>query len=86
MIQTFSAPERSLMKAMSRPSGEKTGCESNAMPLVRGRAGPPRASTAKRSPSSSNTIVLPSGETSGDSHVPSLVSIEMCRVGLSGSD
>jgi len=43
-------------------------------------------STVNRSPSNSNTSVAPSGEISGDNHVPSFVSIEICRAGCRGND
>ena len=40
-VQTFSAPERSLTKAMDCPSGDQRGCASNAVPLVIRVAVPP---------------------------------------------
>src|SRR2546422_5807137 len=47
---------------------------------------PPAIASVYRSPSSSNTIVRPSGETSSESHVPSEVVKSTLRVGVSGSE
>src|SRR5439155_10204224 len=69
-----------------RPSGEYRGCESNAGPEVMRVAAPPVTGIVYRSPSSSNTIVLPSGETSRESQVPSCASNSTLRVGVSGSE
>ena len=49
-------------------------------------ASPPAIGIVYRSPSSSNTIVLPSGDTSSDNHVPSCASNATVRVGVSGSE
>jgi hypothetical protein len=47
---------------------------------------PPAAGIVYRSPSSSKTIVCPSGERSRESQVPSLTSNATVRVGVSGSE
>src|SRR2546427_8427320 len=47
---------------------------------------PPAIASVYRSPSSSNTMVRPSGETSSESHVPSEVVKSTLRVGVSGSE
>jgi len=49
-------------------------------------AAPPATGNVYRSPSSSNTIVFPSGDTSSESQVPSCVSNSTVRVGVSGSE
>src|SRR2546426_1144411 len=82
----FSPPLRSDRNTMCFPSGEYRGCESNAGPEVMRVAAPPVTGIVYRSPSSSNTIVLPSGETSSESQVPSCASNSTLRVGVSGSE
>ena len=84
--QTFSAPLRSVRKTMRLPSGDHRGCESNAGPEVIRVAVPPVTGMVYRSPRSSKTIVLPSGETSSDIHVASDVSKLTVRVVFSGNE
>src|SRR5579864_6707194 len=55
------------------------------MPLVIFLAVPPAIGTVYRSPTRSKMMVWPSGETSSESHVPSLVANSILRAGLSGS-
>ena len=62
------------------------GCESNDGPDVIRVALPPVIGMVYRSPSSSNTIVLPSGETSSDIHVASDVSKLTVRAIFNGSE
>src|SRR5258707_361995 len=81
----FSAPERSERNTMRLPSGDQRGGGANAGPAVSRVAAPPTAGSVYRSPSSSNTIVRPSGDTSSDSQVPSDVSNSMVRVVTRGS-
>jgi hypothetical protein len=57
---------------------------SHEMPEVRTFASPPPIGSVYRSPSRSNTIVLPSGLTSRLIHVPSSVSIATSFVGPGG--
>src|ERR1043165_404127 len=69
---------------MVLPSGEKRGWPSNPIPLVMRVALPPGIGTVYRAPTTSNTIVLPSGETSSDIQVPSSVVNDAWRVGRIG--
>src|SRR5690348_491345 len=80
----FSAPLRSERKTICLPSRDQRGWESNAGPEVIRVAVPPAMGMVYRSPTSSNTMVLPSGETSRDIQVPSDVENETVRVVLSG--
>src|SRR5213075_1508713 len=84
--QTFSAPLRSDKKTIRLPSGDQRGCESNAGPEVMRVAVPPATGIVYRSPRSSNTMVLPSGETSSDIHVASDVSKLTVRAVFSGKE
>src|SRR5690348_11133948 len=80
----FSAPLRSERKTICLPSRDQRGWESNAGPEVIRVAVPPAMGMVYRSPTSSNTMVLPSGETSRDIQVPSDVENDTVRVVLSG--
>src|SRR5437867_7099194 len=71
---------------MRFPSGDHRGCESKAGPDVIRVAVPAVLGIVYRSPRSSKTIVLPSGETSSDIHVASDVSKLTVRVIFSGSE
>src|SRR5256885_3631010 len=73
MIQMFSLPSRSEMKVIHCPSGENFGWLSKAIPPEISFAWPPSMGSVKMSHSSSNTMVLPSGEASSESQVPSSV-------------
>ena len=55
------------------------------MPVVIAFASPPSIGTAYRSPRSSKRMVLPSGETSSETHVPSSVVNSTVRSGFNGS-
>src|SRR5262245_3467016 len=81
----FSAPLRSLMKTRLLPSGEKRGWLSKDRPPTIRLAWPPAIGSVYRSPSRSNTMVWPSGETSRDIHVPSSVVNSRVSAVLSGS-
>ena len=59
---------------------------SYAWPLVMRVAVPPAMGSVYRSPSSSNTMVRPSGDTSSEIHEPSVVVKSSERVPMSGSD
>ena len=69
---------------MRSPSGLKRGCMSYPIPLVRRVASPPVIGIEYRSPSMSKTIVWPSGLTSSEIQVPSLVVNRAQRAGSSG--
>src|SRR6266851_2098042 len=84
--QMFSAPLRSDRKTMCLPSGDQRGCESKLGPEVIRVAAPPVIGIVYRSPSNSKTMVLPSGDTSRDIHVPSDVSKLTLRVIGNGSE
>jgi hypothetical protein len=71
----LSPPARSLMKAIHLPSGEKRGWKSQGMPCVSALASPPSMGTVQRSPRASKRRVLPSGLTSTEDQVVSVVSI-----------
>src|SRR5258708_30658824 len=79
MIQMFSLPSRSERKAIHFPSGDHFGWLSNAIPPEISFAGPPPMGSVKISPTSSKTIVFPSGETSSERHVPSSVRHSILR-------
>src|SRR5687767_6942418 len=83
-IQRFSAPVRSLTNTMRFPSGEKRGCESHVGPLVMRVAVPPPIGSVYRSPRRSKMTVRPSGETSTDIQVPSLV-VKRSERGVGGT-
>ena len=74
MVQMLLPPLRSEVKAMRLPSGDQRGWISQARPLLMRVAAPPETGMRYRSPSSENTIVRPSGDTSTSIQVPSLVS------------
>ena len=71
---------------MRLPSGDQRGCESKAGPEVSRVAVPPATGMVYRSPSSSKTIDLPSGDTSSDIQVASDVSKLTVRAICSGSE
>src|SRR5688572_29045447 len=85
MVHRLSVPLRSLMNAICFPSGDHLGMQSHVIPLVIRFAVPPLIGRRYRSPRRSKTRVWPSGETSRETHVPSSVSKEIFRDGLSGS-
>src|SRR6266513_631430 len=84
MIQMFSLPSRSEMKVIHCPSGENFGWLSKAIPPEISFAWPPSMGSVKMSPSSSNTMVLPSGEASSESQVPSSVMNSTFRSDFNG--
>ena len=59
---------------MRDPSGENRGWASNAIPEVSWVASPPAMGTVKRSPRKSKTMVSPSGLTSSEIQLPSVMS------------
>src|SRR5436190_3376867 len=84
MIQMFSLPSRSERKAIHCPSGENFGWLSNAIPPEISFACPPSTGSVKMSPTSSNAIDFPSGETSRESQVPSSVVNSIFRLDFRG--
>src|SRR5262245_58928292 len=65
MTKSCGVPSRSLMNAISLPTGEKRGDESLAEFVVSGLATPPSIGTVQMSPFQSNASCLPSGDRAG---------------------
>ena len=64
---------------MRVPSGEKRGCASKAIPEVSCVAVPPSNGMVNRSPRKSKTMVSPSGLTSSEIQLPSVMSMDTVR-------
>src|SRR5262245_37781447 len=85
ITQALSPPAASLMYAMRLPSGEKRGCISHAIECVSALASPPSIGSVYRSPSRSNTSVLPSGLRSTLIQVPVRESMEAVAASPGGA-